>query len=360
MLRGRPAARPLTRRRGVLIAACLAAALAPDAGAGESTALGPAPRDGEERFENLAGPIERAGFGVVFPFQWRRMWTNMVGRSGAAQSIANDGAFLRDNAQHSIPTVTWIGHATLLVQIDGATFLTDPIWSERASPLTWIGPKRLVAPGVDFDALPPIDFVIVSHNHYDHLDLPTLRRLADRDPGTLFLVPLGNGTLLREAGISNVEELDWGARRRVGELAVVCVPAQHWSARGLGDDRRALWSSWVVMGSARRFYFSGDTGYFAGFRSIGDAFGPFDVAALAIGAYMPEVMMRPHHLDPEEAVEAWSDLRAQRAVGIHFGTFDLADEPLDEPPRRFQEAARAAGRAEGDTWILRVGETRGF
>ena len=151
-----------------------------------------------------------------------------------------------------------------------------------------------------------------------------------------------------------------GERRRVGKLAVVCVPAQHWSRRGVRDGRSALWSSWVVVGPERRFYFGGDSGYFGGFRSIGDLFGPFDLAALAIGAYEPQAMMRPHHLDPEEAVDAWRDLRARRAMGIHYGTFDLADEPLDEPPVRFREAARAAGRDDADAWLLRIGETREF
>jgi N-acyl-phosphatidylethanolamine-hydrolysing phospholipase D len=208
--------------------------------------------------------------------------------------------------------------------------------------------------------LPPIDFVLISHNHYDHLDLRTLRALAERDPKTRFLVPLGNAKLLREQGIERVEELNWGEETRHGAVAIHCLPAQHWSRRGLGDQNRALWSSWAVVAPDRRFYFAGDTGYFDGFSAIGRALGPFDLAAVPIGAYQPEAMMAQSHLDPEQAVQASRDLRARRALAMHYGTFDLSDEPLDEPPRRFRTAAQAAGIAESDTWVLAIGETRGF
>jgi N-acyl-phosphatidylethanolamine-hydrolysing phospholipase D len=141
---------------------------------------------------------------------------------------------------------------------------------------------------------------------------------------------------------------------------VHCLPAQHWSNRGLGDSREALWASWAVIGSQRRFYFGGDTGFFSGFARIGEALGPFDLAALPIGAYEPAPMMRPVHLNPEEAVDAARDLRAERVVGIHYGTFELAAEPFDEPPRRFREAASAAAYSPDEAWILNIGETRGF
>ncbi|MDH3213674.1 MAG: MBL fold metallo-hydrolase [Myxococcales bacterium] len=320
----------------------------------------PAPRDAEGRFENLAGPIERAGFGVTAPFGLRRIWGSLTGRDGAPEVVPNDGAFLRRNARHSVPTVTWVGHATLLIQMGGLTFLTDPTWSKTASPVAWFGPRRFVEPGLALEALPPIDFVVISHNHFDHLDLRTLERLARRGDGTHFLVPVGNGALLRSRGIEHVDELDWGEARTLSGVEVVCVPAQHWSRRGLRDERRALWASWVVAAADRRFYFGGDTGYFAGFADIGAKLGPFDLAAVPIGAYEPQAMMRPFHLDPEQAIQAARDLRAQRVVGVHFGTFDLSDEPLGEPPRRFRAAAEAAGFSESEAWILRIGETRAF
>jgi N-acyl-phosphatidylethanolamine-hydrolysing phospholipase D len=347
------------RQAGWLAAALLAAA--GSAAAQEAAPFGPAPRDAEGRFLNLAGEIPRAPAGVILPFQFRRIATSIAGnRSGAPERVENDGAFLRENARHSVPTATWIGHATLLIQMGGVSFLTDPIWSPTASPVSWLGPRRWVPPGLDLDALPPIDFVLVSHSHYDHLDLPTLVRLARRDRDTRFLVPLGNAVLLREAGIDRVEELDWGQGAQVGGAHATCVPSQHWSQRGLFDARRSLWCAWVVRAPKRRFYFAGDSGFFPGFADVGRALGPFDLAALPIGAYEPQEMMRPHHLDPEQAVQAGLDLRARRLVAMHFGTFDLSDEPLDEPPARFRAAAAKAGYAETDTWVLRIGETRDF
>jgi N-acyl-phosphatidylethanolamine-hydrolysing phospholipase D len=306
-------------------------------------------------FRNLA-PVEPAGPLVTVPFFARRVWTTITGRVGMPTVVTNDGVFLRANARHSVPTVTWIGHSTLLVQMDGVTFLTDPIWSERASPLTFAGPKRLVPPGLALDALPPIDFVVVSHAHYDHTDLPTLAELAER--GTRIFVPLRLGAVLREAGIAAVEELDWWEERRLGRVAVHCVPAQHWSARTLWDRNRTLWSGWAVVGPERRFYYAGDTGYFAGFADIGARLGPFQLAAVPIGAYEPSEMMRPFHLDPDEAVSAALTVGAVNTIGVHYGTFDLTDEPPDEPPRRFHAAARASGVPAERIWTPAIGEVR--
>ncbi len=356
MVRRSPAVRVLAPSLALLVCALVAAPVP----ARDVETLGPAPRNENGRFDNPVGPLFHATFGVRFPFFMRRIGGAFRKRPGAPERIANDGAFLRENARHSVPTITWVGHSTLLVQMDHVTFLTDPIWSKTPSPIPFLGPRRFVEPGLALEDLPPIDFVVVSHNHYDHLDLATLERLAERGDGTLFLVPLGNGELLRERGIEPVEELDWGERRRVGAAEVVCLPSQHWSQRGMRDERRALWSSWAVLGPDRRFNFGGDTGYFPGFEAIGAALGPFDLAALPIGAYAPVEMMRNWHLDPEEAVRAGRDLRAQRVVAIHFGTFDLSDEPLAEPPDRFRAAAADAGIPEADAWVLRIGETRSF
>ncbi len=340
------------------LALLLALALGPAAPA--QAQLGPAPRDDDGRFRNPVGRLSHGTFSVRFPFFARRVMGSFRDRPDAPERIDNDGAFLRENARHSVPTVTWVGHATLLVQMDHVSFLTDPIWSDTASPVSFAGPRRFVAPGIALAHLPPIDFVVVSHNHYDHLDLATLEALAERDPETRFFVPLENGERLRKRGIARVEELDWGEAREHAGVRVHCLPAQHWSQRGVGDQDTALWSSWAVVGDERRFYFAGDTGYFDGFARIAESLGPFDLAALPIGAYEPVAMMQASHLNPEEAIRAAGDLHARAAVAMHFGTFDLSDEPLADPPRRFRAAAKASPLGEAGAWVLRVGETREF
>jgi N-acyl-phosphatidylethanolamine-hydrolysing phospholipase D len=292
-----------------------------------------------------------AGIGVALPFLARRFWVSLRPRPGAAPRIDHDPAALgRD------PGLTWIGHATFLVKLDGVTFLTDPMFSKRASPLSFAGPPRLVAPGVSLDALPRIDFALVSHDHYDHADIPSLRALAAR--GTRIVVPAGLADVVRAAG-AEATELRWWEQADVAGMRVHCVPAQHFCGRGLTDRNRRLWAGWVVEGRSRRFYHAGDTGFFGGFAEIGRRLGPLDLAAIPIGAYRPSAMMRPVHLDPEEAVQAALDLGAARVVGMHFGTFDLTDEPLDEPPVRF--LAEAAKRGLGDrAWVMRIGETRAW
>jgi N-acyl-phosphatidylethanolamine-hydrolysing phospholipase D len=294
-------------------------------------------------------PAVRASPAITVPFLARRMWVSLRPRPGAAPRVDYDPAALGLD-----PGVTWIGHATFHVRMDGASFLTDPVFSERASPLSLAGPPRLVAPGVPLDALPPVDFAMVSHDHYDHADLPTLRALASR--GVKIVAPLGMADLVRKAGGQAVE-LDWWQHVDLAGVRVHCVPAQHFSGRGLTDRNRRLWSGFVVQGATRRFYHAGDTGYFGGFSEIAGRLGPIHLAALPIGAYLPSEMMRPIHLDPEEAWRAAVDLGAQRVLAMHFGTFDLTDEPLEEPPSRF--LAEAARRGLGErAWVLRVGETR--
>ena len=320
--------------------------------------LGPAPRDASGRFENWTAGLPRAGLGVTLPFFLRRLAGRFRSPKGLPDRKPPAVGWLRTNRLPMEPTVTWVGHATLLVQLGGLSFLTDPIWSGAAGPGGVLGARRWDDPGLALEELPPIDFVLVSHNHYDHLDLPSLRKIARLHPGARFFVPLENGELLRDEGIRDVVELDWGERRQLGAVTVHCLPAQHWSQRGVGDRRRALWASWAVTGPDRKFYFGGDSGSFEGFERIGRALGPFDLAALPIGAYEPQAMMRPFHLDPEQAVAAALALRARRMLAIHFGTFDLSDEPADEPPRRFLAAASAAGAASEDVWVLDIGETR--
>jgi len=290
--------------------------------------------------------------GVALPFLWRRVRGGFVSRPGAAPAVP----FVPEALERT-PAVTWIGHATFYVRLGGAAFLTDPMYSERASPLRFAGPRRLVPPGVPLDALPRLDFALVSHDHYDHADLPTIRRLAAR--GVPFVVPLGIGDLVREAGGRVAAELGWWQDARIAGVTVTCVPARHFSGRGLGDRNHRLWAGFVVADGSRRFYHSGDTALFDGFAEIGRRVGPIDLACLPVGAYEPRAMMGPIHLNPEEAVRAALDLGARGVVAMHFGTFDLSDEPLDEPPRRFLAEARARGLGER-ALVMAVGETRVF
>jgi N-acyl-phosphatidylethanolamine-hydrolysing phospholipase D len=289
---------------------------------------------------------------VDVPFLLRRLWLSVVPRPGGAPVAAPDPAALSLN-----PALTWIGHASFLVRMDGATFLTDPMFSHRASPLSFAGPPRLVPPGLALDSLPPVDFAIVSHDHYDHLDLPSVRALARR--GVRFVVPAGMGALVREAG-AEATELDWWEHAPMGPVTVHCVPARHFSGRGLFDRNRRLWAGFVVTGPTRRFYHAGDTATFDGFAEIGRRLGPIDLAAMPIGAYLPRRMMAPVHVTPEEAVQAAVRAGAKRIAAMHWGTFDLADEPLDEPPRRFRAEAERLGLSEDRAWVMKVGETRAW
>jgi N-acyl-phosphatidylethanolamine-hydrolysing phospholipase D len=307
-------------------------------------------------FKNPNPEFTRPDGWTRWSFMASRVWSSVVSpRSFETPRVANDGAVLRAGTEN--PSVTWIGHATVLLQVDGLNVLTDPIWARHASPLTWMGPRRLVPPGIAFEDLPRIDVVVISHDHYDHLDLPTVKRLAAaHDP--LFLVPLGLAAWFAENGVPRVEEMDWWQAREHRGVRFVCVPAQHFSQRTPWDGGRRLWSSWAVLGRHQRFYFSGDTGYFDGFREVGERLGPFDLAAMAIGAYRPARIMRSVHLTPEQAVQASLDLRSRVVLGVHWGTFDLAEEPLDEPPRRMLTEAARRGISPERAWVLKIGETR--
>ena len=317
-----------------------------------------APIDKQGRFTNYQADLSHGSAAVRLSFFLRRIGTVFRSDEGAPKKVANDGSILRNNS--GTPTATWIGHATLLVQMDGVNFLTDPIWSQTPSPVPFIGPSRWVDPGLALEDLPTIDFVVISHNHYDHLDLPSLRKLASLNSETVFFVPQGNGDLLRKNGIDQVRELNWGDTASYKGTTIHCLPTQHWSKRSLTDTRKALWSSWAITGTERRFYFAGDTGYFEGFKEIGAKLGPFDLAALPIGAYEPNAMMEASHMNPEEAVQAAIDVQTNIAVAMHFGTFDLSDEPISEPPLRFKAAAKETILGTTNSWILDIGETREF
>ena len=223
--------------------------------------------------------------------------------------------------------VTFINHATTLLQLDGLNVLTDPVWVDRASPFQFVGPHRVRPAGIAFGELPPIDVVLISHAHYDHLDLTTLKRLQRAFPLVQFFVGLGIKGLLERAGLTHVHELDWGQALTVGAVTIRSTPNQHFSNRGLLDLDRSLWTAWTLSGThAGKAYFAGDTGYGTHFKETGDAQGPFRLAVLPIGAFRPDWFMRPIHEDPSEAFQAAIDLRARTSVPMHFGTFPLADD----------------------------------
>jgi L-ascorbate metabolism protein UlaG (beta-lactamase superfamily) len=257
--------------------------------------------------------------------------------------------------------VTFINHSTTLLQMDGVNILTDPIWSERSSPVEFVGPRRHRAPGIRFEDLPPIDVVLVSHNHYDHLDVTTLLRLVARDAPRI-VVPLGNGALLAKHGMFGVTELDWwnGAALAPG-VRVTCVPAQHFSSRAISDRDANLWGGFVVSGPAGNAYFAGDTGWGPHFEEIGSRFAPIRLALLPIGSYLPRWFMKPMHMDPADAVRAHHALDASTSVAIHFGTFQLGDDGAEEPVHELRRALAAADvliNGEPRFWILDQGEGR--
>jgi len=253
--------------------------------------------------------------------------------------------------------VTFVNHATFLLQFPGFTVLTDPIWSERCSPVGWAGPRRVHAPGIPFDRLPPIDLILVSHNHYDHLDVPTLRRLRATH-GAPVITTLGNRRFLAEEGLGEAVELDWWQSHspRPG-VRVTVTPAQHFSARGITDRMMTLWGGFVIEAAGRRVYFAGDTGYFDGFGEIASRLGAFDLALIPIGAYQPRWFMRGMHCDPAEAVRIHREIGARRSLAMHFGCFPLADDGHEEAPRDFLAARAAAGLGEEDFALPEPGAT---
>ncbi|MET7611953.1 MBL fold metallo-hydrolase [Streptomyces seoulensis] len=242
--------------------------------------------------------------------------------------------------------VTWLGHSSVLVEIDGRRVLFDPVWGERCSPFPFAGPKRLHPAPLPLAALGPVDVVVISHDHYDHLDLPTIKALAGTD--TLFAVPLGVGAHLEHWGVSpdRLRELDWHESTEVGGVTLTATPARHFCGRGLRNTQHTLWASWVVAGERHRVYHSGDTGYFDGFKDIGAAHGPFDITMIQIGAYSP--YWPDIHMTPEEGVRAHLDLQSGTPHGvllpIHWGTFNLAMHPWAEPGEWTKEAGEAAGQ----------------
>lgn len=305
-----------------------------------------------ERFFNPSGHNPR-GFRDLLKWQFSR-------------TRASWPAWIEDTAKPTLPaalgarecSVTFVGHATFLIQFAGLNVLTDPIWSERCSPVAWAGPKRVRAPGIGFDALPRIDLVLLSHNHYDHLDLPTLKRLhATHRP--LIVTTLGNKPFLADEGLDHTVELDWWqAHEPKPGVKVTVTPAQHFAARGITDRFKTLWGGFALETAAGKLWFAGDTGYFDGFKSIGEKLGPFDLAFIPIGAYEPRWFMQPVHCTPAEAIQIHRDVRARRSLAMHFGCFPLADDSYELPMTDFRAAHAAAGLGAEDFTLPEVGATR--
>ena len=305
-----------------------------------------------EVFINL-GQVEDKGFDDFL--QWRRTrdqgpWPEWVdAQPGPPPPTRVTSGELR---------VTFINHSTLLLQVDGLNILTDPIWSERTSPLSWAGPKRVRPPGLRFEDLPPIDAVLISHNHYDHLDIPTLERLA-ADHGPQIFAGLGNRALLESEGIGGATDMDWWQSEGLGdEVCLTAVPAQHFSGRGLFDRNETLWMGFVLETSSGVVYFAGDTGFGPHFEQIRARFGAVRVALLPIGAFRPRFFMKAMHMSPEESVLAHQVLEAEISVAMHFGTFPLADEGMDRPVEELDEALARAQVTRESFWVLGFGEGR--
>ena len=260
-------------------------------------------------------------------------------------------------ADDGILIVTFINHATVLIQVGGLNILTDPIWSGRASPVQAVGPQRFRAPGMRFQDLPLVDLVLVSHNHFDHMDEDTLARLAeDHDP--LFVVPLANCRYLERFGVERCRELDWWeVHEAAGGVSIHAVPARHWARRSIADTNRSLWSGFVIRSDQHRIYFAGDTGMGGHFKEIRERLGTPDLAILPIGAYLPRWFMSAQHIDPGEAVMAHRILGAKESMAIHFGTFRLADDGQQQPVLDLAEAMAADGLDRKSFWVPNNGDT---
>ena len=323
-----------------------------------------APLEGERLARARANPHYRDGkFVNPLPpasYQAADVWNLVRGQFGDEIRIPPAAIPVQAVAREALQALPatprlrafWIGHASVYVEIDGARMLVDPMFSTYASPFE-MGPRRFHPPPLALDDLPPIDAVLITHDHYDHLDMRTIQQLARR--GAAFFVPLGIGAHLQVWGVpaAQVHDLEWWQERSVRGVRIVSTPSRHYSGRGLTDQRATLWTSWSVIGPAHRYYVSGDTGYSDHFRAIAERYGPFDLSFIKIGAYGPGAPWLDIHMSAEDAVRAHRDLRARRMFPVHWGTFNLAFHAWDEPIRRAVAAARANGV---DLLTPRIGE----
>ncbi|CAA9414103.1 MAG: Outer membrane protein romA [uncultured Pyrinomonadaceae bacterium] len=307
-----------------------------------------------KRFRNLDEGGDHGFFDVL---RWQT--GRLFGKRGAWSSYKNypAGSVPPARVDSGNLRVTFVGHATtMLIQVGGVNILTDPVWSKRVSPLSFVGPKRVRPPGLRFEDLPPIHAVLVSHNHYDHLDIPTLKRLAETHQPRFF-VGLGNNKLLKSKKIAGATELDWWQSAELPEgVRITLVPARHWSGRGIRDRNQTLWGGYVIESSSGTIYFAGDTGFGTHFERIAERFPTIRLALLPIGAHLPRWFMQQNHMSPEDAVRAHQLLRPKTSLGIHFGTFPLADEGERQPVEELRQAL--LGTSNSDFNVLAFGEGR--
>ena len=291
--------------------------------------------------------------------------------ASATPQIVPDLGLIQSNAKagaRMVPTVTWIGHATVLAQLGGLNVLTDPIFSNRASPLSFIGPQRAQKPGLWLHELPHIDLVLISHNHYDHLDDDSVRALAKQAGGPpLFVVPLGLKAWFAKRDIDSVVELDWWQSHRLGDVEIVLTPVQHWSGRGLTDRMDTLWGGYALFARELHLFFAGDTGYSRTSPTFASASPSAQRRARMAAStsrccrsapYAPRWFMERQHVNPDEAVRIHRDLGAKASMEIHWGTFELTDESLDEPPRLLAQARQTQGVPDAAFFTLAIGQTR--
>jgi L-ascorbate metabolism protein UlaG (beta-lactamase superfamily) len=298
-----------------------------------------------ERFFN-PGPAPRSG-DHGGPQRFLNRWLGSDGRSAWPAHVPVSPSKPPARVPGSEMLVTWIGHATVLVQTNGLNILTDPIWSQRASPFSFVGPKRVRQPGVNFEDLPKIDLVLISHNHYDHMDVPTLKRLWERDRPRI-VTSLGNDAILKAKGIG-ATALDWGQSLPLaGGSEVTVARNYHWSSRWGTDRNRALWSAFTIKLPGGNIFYAGDTGWGDGsWVKEAAARGPYRLTVIPIGAYEPRDFMKTNHIDPEEALRIFEMLKPRAALGVHWGTFQLTFEPIDEPGQRLEALKRSRGIPPG-------------
>ena len=252
--------------------------------------------------------------------------------------------------------MVWIGHATYLINKDNLTILTDPVFSKRASPVRFAGPKRLIPPAIPIDKLPKIDVITVSHNHYDHLDLRSLKKIYKANPNAIFLVPKGDKRRLERRGIENVIEFLWWEEIEIKGSKFIFTPVQHWSARGIADRNKSLWGGWFMNLKTETIYHAGDTGYSKDFIETKKRLGSPSISLIPVGAYAPRWFMKTNHVNPPEAIQIAIDLESERNFGMHWGTFQLTDEEILEPPKLLKESLRDQGLPDNFFNILRPGQ----
>ncbi|MGH6912831.1 MAG: MBL fold metallo-hydrolase [Geminicoccales bacterium] len=310
-------------------------------------------------FRNPPGSPERSG-----DFSdWASFFLRRFGQRTSEVTLPDGHVLPEDevrsglDGQNGADSVTWLGHASFLIRLDGCTVLTDPFLSDYASPVAPLGPKRFAPPALRPEQLPPIDLILLSHNHYDHLDLATIEALPGKQRIQV-VVPLRLAGYFTARGYARVQELDWHGRTEAQGLQVTALPAIHFSKRTLLDRNQTLWTGYALQSRRRRVLFAGDTAYGPIFAEMAPTLDRFDLALLPIGAYEPRVLMRGSHTTPEEAVQIAHELHAERIVAMHWGSIALTDEPPFEPPERFRRAAHAAGYPDAAAWVMRIGETR--